>query len=113
VDDHLVELQLEVVHPAVGVDRLLSELEIALVERRQRGPHLGLDEPAHVQDARADRSSSLVVLPHRMVAAQHSLFPAQPKSAGDVVLGFLARRLDEDLVGVANSIISPRYMYAV
>ena len=64
VDHHLVELEFEVVHAAVGVDRLLRELHVLLLERRQRGPHLGLDQAAHVQDARAYRLEFLVVLPH-------------------------------------------------
>src|ERR1700732_2462577 len=46
-------LELLVIDPFVGFDHLVGLAQVALLEAVDRHPQLGLDQPAHLQDAPA------------------------------------------------------------
>jgi hypothetical protein len=58
----VVDRELELVHLGVGRDDLVDALDVAVEVAVDGHADLGLDEPAHLHHARADRFQVLVVL---------------------------------------------------
>ena len=75
LDDHVaalaVERHLHAVHLVIGGDDVVEQRQVAGLQAVERAPDLRLDQPAHLEHARADRLQLGVELLGEMLAHRH------------------------------------------